>query len=85
MKNRLQYLLQDVNTEQSGSGDDAALACTVPSENEVGWSQQLGLSQTSFGFLVAREKGITLVGGTEISSLNTERQRSVFEHHKSGM
>lgn len=56
MLNELQYLLQDIKTEQPGPGDDAALACLVSSQNEVGRSQHLGLSQLGFGFLVAGEK-----------------------------
>lgn len=50
------YLLQQVNTEQSGPGDDAALACLVSSQDEVGWSKQLRLSQASFGFLITDSK-----------------------------
>lgn len=83
-QNKLQFLLQDIDAEQPGPGDDAALARMVSSNDEVGWSQQLGLSQESFGFLVAGENGIRLIVGTEKSSLNTERQHSVFTHHKSG-
>lgn len=56
MLNELQYLLQDIKTEQPGPGDDAALACLVSSQDEVGRSQHLGLSQPGFGFLVAGEK-----------------------------
>lgn len=55
VQSELQYLLQDIETEQPGPGDDAALARLVSSEDEVGRSQQLGLSQANFGFLVAGE------------------------------
>lgn len=56
----IQYLLQDIKTEQSGPGNDAALPGLVSSEDEVGWSEQLGLRQESFGFLVAAVKNIQL-------------------------
>lgn len=55
VRSELQYLLQDIKTEQPGPGDDAALARLVSSEDEVGRSQQLGLSQADFGLLVAGE------------------------------
>lgn len=45
--------LQDINAEQSGPGDDAALPCLVSSEDEVSWSEHLSLSQLLFGFLIA--------------------------------
>lgn len=61
-------LLQDVEAEQSGPGDDAALARAVSSQDEVGWSQQLGLSQPSLGLLVAGEDETRLSVGTEMSS-----------------
>lgn len=50
---RQQYLLQDINAEQPRPGDDAALSCAVSSKDEIGWSEQLGLSQPTFSFLVA--------------------------------
>lgn len=55
---------------QSGPGDDAALARLVSSEDEVGWSQQLGLNQESLGLLVAGDKG-RRVSGTETWSLDS--------------
>lgn len=66
-----QYLLQDINAKQPGPGDDAALSCTVPSKDEIGWSEQLGLSQATFGFLVAGG------GGGE------KREAGLRIHHKS--
>lgn len=52
IRNR-QHSLQDVDAEQPGPGDDAALACLVPSQDEIRRRQQLGLSQEGLGFLVA--------------------------------
>ena len=77
-QSKLQYSLQDIDAEQPGAGDDAALARLVSSQDEVRWSQQLGLSQERFGFLVAGENGKTLTVGAEPSSLDTEERYSVF-------
>lgn len=68
----LQYLLQDIETEQPGPGDDAALARLVSSEDEVGRSQQLRLSQANFGFLVA--------GETEFKTHCWDTERTLSPH-----
>lgn len=70
---RQQYLLQDINAEQPRPGDDAALSCAVSSKDEIGWSEQLGLSQTTFSFLVAGEgknKNINIVSQKPIHQRN---------------
>lgn len=46
----------DVDAEQPGPGDDAALARLVPPQDEVRRRQQLALSQERFGLLVAAKK-----------------------------
>lgn len=64
------HSLQDVNAEQPGPGDDAALACLVSSQDKICRSQHLGLSQERFGFLVAAEGMQTdLLLGTELVRL----------------
>jgi len=45
------------------------VAGLVSSEDEVSWSQQLGLSQESFGVLVAGESEMRLIGAAETRSL----------------
>lgn len=49
----LEHSLKDVDAEQPGPGDDAALARLVSSQDEICRRQQLGLSQERLGFLVA--------------------------------
>lgn len=58
----------DVNAEQPGPGDDAALARLVPPQDEIRWRQQLGLSQERFGLLVAAKTDQLLV--TELVGFN---------------
>ena len=49
----LQFLLQQVDVELSGAGDDAALPRLVSPEDEVGRSEQLRRSQAGLGLLIA--------------------------------
>lgn len=56
-RNNCEYVLQNIKAELSGPGDDAALARLVSSQDEVGRSQHLSLSQPAFGFCVAGEDG----------------------------
>lgn len=78
--NKLQYLLQYINTELSGPGDDAALARFISAQDEVGWSKQLRLSQEFFGLLVADNERRLLFLEKKRQSRHMQRQPV----HKSG-
>ncbi len=48
------HSLQWIDAVCSGSGDDAGLTRLVSSEDEVRWSQQLGVRQQSLGTFIAK-------------------------------
>lgn len=50
----MQCSLQWTDAVCPGSGDDAGLTRLVSSQDEVGWSQQLSVSQQSLGTFIAK-------------------------------